>query len=58
MARLGIAYIATHSRVRTEPLGPGSFGPRPYYSVALPSSNSGLLESFKRDMLRLFGLPG
>ena len=55
MTRLGIAYIA---QVRIEPLGPRSFCLMPYYLAVSLSLNSGLLESFKRDMLGLIHLPG
>ena len=58
MARPGTAYIYVYSRVRTESPGPGSYGHWLYYPVVPPSSNNGLLESSKRDMLRLFRLPG
>ena len=57
MACSRIAYIDVHSRVRTEPPGPGSYGPRLYYPAVPLSSNSGLLESSKRDTLCLFRLP-
>ena len=57
MACLGTAYIAICSQVRIEPPEPKSCRPQPYYPAALPSSNSGLLESSKRDMHRLFRLP-
>ena len=58
MARPRTAYIDVRSRVRTEPPGPGSCGPRLYYPVIPPCSSSGLLKSSKRDTLRLFRLPG
>ena len=51
------AYKNVRSRVRTEPLGLGSYGPRLYYLPLSLSSNSGLLESSKRDTLHLFCLP-
>ena len=57
MACLGTAYIAVCLQVRTERPGPKSCRPRPFYPEALSSSNSGLLESSKRDMHRLFRLP-
>ena len=57
MVRPRTVYIVVRSRVRTELPEPGSCGPRPCNPEALPSSNSRLLESSKRDMLRLFRLP-
>ena len=51
------AYIDVRSRVRTEPPGLGSYVPRLYYLPLPLSSNSGLLESSKRDTLHLFCLP-
>ena len=58
MARPGTVYIDDHSRVRTEQPGPGSSRSRPCYPTVLLSSNSGLLESSKKDKLRLFHLLG
>ena len=57
MARLRTSYIDVRSRVRTEPPGLGFCGPQLYYPVVSPGSNNELLDSFKRDMFRLFGLP-
>ena len=57
MACLETAYIDVHSQVRTEPPGLGSYGPRLYYLPLPLRSNSGLLESSKRDTLHLFCLP-